>query len=1520
MERPGTNASEHVLNNKTHENECVIFSDSTNKRKGNDKSVDCENKKKCLARSSSTTSNNITNHLKENWKYEQKICSEGFENFCEICRYKYENTCPNRLISFMYQLELSVLCLHRKYSFKKSSESVIFRNSVNGQFNNIVLCFEGDNFCIKVQHVDTFYSPKSLNFNSFFSSISGNFTLSNYLNEFAAELICYSDCVTDAPKYLIIYTNSALDIVNGKFFNKPQPEFCHVNAKTQKDLFNLFKRDGEFYQFSNERETREYLNVAVKFTRDIVEQMGINGFLVEEVRSAFFDRLIFAVNQPSIEELIDMVRKEVLERNEDFLKLRNEVMRQLTMEDCEKEFLQSTLYSFNLLMYCLHNLYLNKIFSIKYEERNETQNIRIDNFFFLKALEFDISKLSPEEFIKQREIFSVNSHFLTFLQELNCDRNHEFPDGFLVVYTNVSLSLLEELILGNRLTTKGEDAKYRPKFTRINAEEKRFRTLRQFVKENYLYQFSEGETRKKLLDLLNITQCSKKITIQIKNLFLDKIVFAVNQHTSEELYKKLANEISDSKVFYNCQDLCKIGLRSLKSHESTPMTRELIKTLLFDLRNNEKSENIFANFFQKEIDLAKQVLRPDLPEFGQFVDFLIKGKGKECLATMRKNGIEIPAFFTIIQGSEPWEVENVFLDLYKLSIDARGEKSDVFKFFEMNGFSMNCLSKMLSAAGSRGATTLYDLYQQFSNNTNLRTLMTHGMKPSRIVTFFDRTGADCCENIKEFYTFWFDDKSSKKMTLKNLETNGIRLSTLSNILQKSGNYYKKLYHCWFDKGGEKTVRLKNLEKIGVPLSKVCAVLRNSGQNASDAFRRLYDLFFERCGRKTRYLKILEKEKVNALMILDILPKTGIEVEKIFLKLFGLWFERTGERTASLKILLANGKNLPHICRFLSGSGVNSIEKFQYLLKTVKPKVNLTVKKEKIKMEFSDRESGSLTEEEIKKETINLVVDDQPARGIIESKVISDQEVKKEVETEETLKKLVGREIKLETVLNRSSQLVKEMNPELLNQTKKFVSKELDKIEKVQINSKSTTNCTSVSDSFQVESFSRIIFDPISLEYKTLFEFLLQNLKSHFGILGILQNENITYKQVANVLKGCETATEVIKTLNELYSFWFDNNGEMKPCLRILENNSIKLSEIVTIFNESGINAVEAFQNLHRLWFDAAGDKTRYLTSFEENEISVKTISAVFKASGRFAAETIQEFYDLFFDPIGGKSRNLRILQAERINLQSIFAILENTGPKASGTFRQLFNVWFDLNKKSERLVELEETGIGLNMIVKFLQKKGLNAIETFESLYKFIFATENKECFKNLEKEIPLSAVFEIITDFDVQMFKKLYQVWFDGKGDKTPSLQLLEKNGVNLKILSTTLKGSGLQSFYFYEKLNISLFDEKGQKTERMKNIESVTELKSMLEMISGANERINEAFESLYKLWFDEKGKKSNCLLILEKKNIGLEEVSVLLSGSGILAVGKFKKLCLIVGHNNLPKIELIENFKKYYLNKSV
>ncbi|XP_051169154.1 uncharacterized protein LOC127286680 isoform X2 [Leptopilina boulardi] len=226
-----------------------------------------------------------------------------------------KNSSPYCLISHTYQLELSTLCLLKKSSFKNSKDSIIFQNSVSGQFDNIILCFREEAICIKIQHVDTYYIKASLDFDSFFSNRNGNFTLRNYLNEFATFLF-HSNFKLNLPKYLIIYTNSALILTMDKKLKQIETtncdlQFTNINSNIHNVLVDLFKSNGEFYQFANDEKTRNQLFKLVKFKDNIIREIIRKGFSVEEIKQKFFDRLIFAVNQPNLEELIDNVRREI---------------------------------------------------------------------------------------------------------------------------------------------------------------------------------------------------------------------------------------------------------------------------------------------------------------------------------------------------------------------------------------------------------------------------------------------------------------------------------------------------------------------------------------------------------------------------------------------------------------------------------------------------------------------------------------------------------------------------------------------------------------------------------------------------------------------------------------------------------------------------------------------------------------------------------------------------------------------------------------------------------------------------------------------------------------------------------------------------------------------------------------------------------------------------------------------------------------------------------------------------------
>lgn len=1390
------------------------------------------------------------NSFEINWKRQKK-----FHNFFDQLEHSY----PHRLINFMYKLELSVLCLLRKFN---SKEQIIFKRSKMGQFNDIIMHYQEKYICIKIEYIDTYYIKKSLNFNSLFSTKLGNFTLKNYLNEFAEELL-NSESLLHSAKYLIIYTNSAFDLTNDKKLVQMDEtlQLCSVNTEIHNDLLKLFSTNNEsnceFYQFANNTETRNKLLKMVKFTKSIETKIKTK-LSLNEIKNLFWDKLIFAVNQSTIEELIDTVRCEIKGKNEDLSQLKKEIFQQLLSDNENKkgkiyQNLTSANYIFNLFIYCLHDMFLYKdINAIKFSEKIESLdiviNLRKNNYLNLRAIDGNICELSSIEFDKQREIFSLNSQFLYFIQELDEDLE------YFIIYTNGNLEFLNELILGNK--------KFDTIYQQINVSDEKYFSLRNlYIDVKNLYQFKHGETRMKLAKFLNIfSHLTNKINetfshlskMELKELFFDKIIFAVEQFNSNEMYKVLNKEIEISRVPYNCEELCKIGFRYLMSRNYDLINKKLI----CELRNKIEINNIC---FDEEIKLAECILiLRDAPEFCQFVDFLTK-KGKIYLNNLRKNGIEISDFGNIIKGTKKKKVEKIFYDLYYLWFDKKGNKTKFLKNFEKMGFFVNNISTILNGSGSKGPNifiSLYDLW--FDNNENptiyLKSLKNEGINSGEITNLLKETGVNCLYEFKSLYTHWFDENGEKTQCLKILEKHGINLFIVYDILYESGPsdvnkilHFQHLFQLWFDKNGEKTFRLRKLKEREINLKQICRILKGSGKDAAVAFQKLYYLWFNHREEETFYLKKLENENVNLTIIFDILTKTGIHVSKVFINLYSHWFHENGEKTNYLKILESNEIKLSDICELLIGEGEMATKKFLNIFHSldspIKLEINdeiLSIKQEtfdenrNVKIEIESISSESLIDEKYEN------CEDEIAN--IKFEIDTDLESEEKVPTEKMQndKNELDRKINFLFKLFKRKQKMKKIlrvinNGEKLN---RFLEK---KLRKNKINQKEFQDLNSLINygpftkrklNDQIKKFScnkkkikfiKFIFpNDDSLEFEELLNFLLHGDGKKYW--KIMKKNKISWKCMGKIFKGSKN---IIKGFSELIKIWFDENGTQRKCLKILKKENINLQIIIEILIGSGINAATIFEKLYQLWFNFKGNKTEQLQNLEENNINLKCIVNILVEKGEKAPEIFVNFYNFLFDERGRKWNYL-----------------------------------------------------------------------------------------KNLEKETKLDAVFEIMceNEMDFNCIKELYDLWYDSKGNKSYSLCILQEADVNVKCLLNLLKGTGSYASEIFIKLFLYLFDKNGNKTLNMLNIEKIVELRAMFEMISGAKKKVYKEFLKLYNVWFDANGKKTNRLLILEKNEITLMDIAEILSESGKKAVRRFKTLTDCVTEEKLKKYELfIELFEK-------
>ena len=577
---------------------------------------------------------------------------------------------PHHLTGLMYRLDLSVLYLLRKsiYENKYPSLSLAFKDSEIDRFSDIVLRYKQKSVHLRIEYEDKYYVVNGINYARLFTKKTQYSTINDYFSSFAKHLISKSDTSSEDVKYLIVFTNSGLDLTEknefkkGKFKNFYPFKFDRVNIKECNVLKDfLYTNDNMerrcFYQFSREKTTRKELLNRLEFSSTVekmITEIKLPQEFKTEIKRAFLDELVFATNQPSREELNNIV-KSVIQKNtdvqKDYIALQKKVLRDLTASKKPTKLgdhIIGITYEFTLLMSFLHAMFLHKnMFFVNLEgTRYATSNAITINYrgriTYVKAYttnsSIDYSQLFPSKHQKKKNIFSINKHFRLFIEELEKDMR------YFIIYTNVGLELTEEKEL-----KKGRSKVFYPvKFNSIDIKKKKYKMLRNcaFINENGLYQFAQDETTKeKLSSLLIIPPSLQKEKNrglffnvneqELKQKFLHKLIFAVNQPNMKGLKRLIKKNIeADSEsdeVPYNYKELHEIALRWLESHVSGPITREIMEKLLRDIKNNWSSLTEVQDIDIEIFKFARCVTscREGTPIFNQFLYFLIQGKGRE---------------------------------------------------------------------------------------------------------------------------------------------------------------------------------------------------------------------------------------------------------------------------------------------------------------------------------------------------------------------------------------------------------------------------------------------------------------------------------------------------------------------------------------------------------------------------------------------------------------------------------------------------------------------------------------------------------------------------------------------------------------------------------------------------------------------------------------------------------------------------------------------------------------------------
>lgn len=1182
---------------------------------------------------------------------------DGFHNSCQNDQYR--NNIPDTLIRLMYQLDLSVLCTLRKsaHGHKYASISLAFGDSEIDKFSDIVFRYEEKSIHLHIETVDKYYIDNNIGYTGLFTKEKEKrkFYINDYFDSFVKYLMSKLDSSLNNIEYLIIYTNSGLDLTEENKLKRGRSryfypfKFDNMNMKEHYILEDFFYikdnvRERNFYQFSRDTIMRKELLKRLEFSaamqKAIAKGTSCQDF-ENKIKEAFLDKLVFAVNQPNREELNSLIRNKMKENSEvhdNYKTLQKKILYTLAVPGKHKKFknyVSRMVYEFSLLMSFLHDMFLHKnMFSINFEGKSsDISNDIVINYrnriTYVKAhdadRDIDYSKLFPSK-QEEENTFSLNKHFALFAEELKNGIR------YFIIYTNANLMLTEEMTLKNG---KPEDF-YPLKFDNIDIQKKRYKILRNCtcINGNGLYKFAQEETtREKLLNLLKLPPflqrekegcLSDEDEKEIKVKFLDRLIFAVSQYDKKKLKSVTRNEVNKFDVPYNHEELREIALRWLESHEFGHITKGMMEKLLEDIKNNRSSYQKTQNRdINEEINFAKSVVgRQGTSTFHQFLNYLIKGEGQKNLEVLKKNRVELTSMSSILNRSGGTAV-HAFKGLYNLWFDENENKTRYLKTLEKVGVNLASMSGILNGAANSAVSVfkgLYDLwFNEEGNKTRyLKTLEKEGLKLTHMSSILNRAGITAPTAFKDLYDLWFDEKGNKTQYLTTLEKEGINLVTISSILNGAGSKaptaFKDLYDLWFDEEGNKTQYLKTLEKEGINLANMSSILNGAGIKASIAFKQLYDLWFDAEGNKTHCLKTLEKDGVNLANMSSILSRAAANASKAFKGLYDLWFDEQGNKTQYLKTLEKEGINVIRISSILHGAAGNATKAFEELYNT-----------------FFDEQGN-------KKQHLKHFL-----KG----------------EDEENSFTLVN----LSSILNGAGanpqDAFEKLHSACFNKEGKR-KKLLDDFYNANFKA-SHLSCmlcgSGVRASAVIKKFHNIYFDPKGKPSELLVDFY---------------EVGFTPGDLCNILSGA------VDILEKFHNFCFV--AETKKYLNnFLNEEGFTVSGLCNILHGARGNVCNALKELSNVCFDEAGNTSQILNDFYMAGFTPNNLIRILSMTGNNAASVLKSFHKSCFDE--RNYLNHLLDKRKHFTVKDLSEILHGVGINTSSVFERLHDLCFDENGK-----------------------------------------------------------------------------------------------------------------------------------------------------------------------------------------------------------------------------------------------
>ncbi|XP_076751953.1 uncharacterized protein LOC143424031 [Xylocopa sonorina] len=1248
----------------------------------------------------------IPNGLTDESGYD--LLDESYNATCHVNHYKKHF--PRHLIGFMYRLDLLFLCSLKKLTLKHKypSLSLSLEGSKIDKFDDIVIHSEKKIIHIKIENVDKYYIDNSINYATLFIREKQSFSINNYFDNFVDHVISKSDDFLDNIEHFIVYTNAGLELTEEnklrkrRFKNFYPLKFENINIEEYSILKDfLFTNDNAqgraFYYFSKETMTREEVLKLLKFSSTMQKVLNEKGFpqgFETRIKEAFLDKLVFGVNQPNREELNSIVKAEIEKNNEvkeSYIAFYEKMLCDLTTSIEHKKFADNIFgitYELNLLISFLHAMFLHtSMISINLKGNNQDVSNDIvinyrDRMTYVKALNINngigYKQLFPFKPQERKHRFSINKYFTLFMENLEKDIR------YFIIYTNADLHLTEEKELKRRYSRDF----YPLKFNSINIQKKRYKILRDCIyciNKNGLYQFSQEETtREKLFELLRLPPSFEKekeegrlpseIEKQIKEKFLNKVIFAINQPNTKELNNIIREEIKKNNILHNYEQLHEVALRWLESHEFGPITKGIMEELLEDVKNNRSSyRKIRKRNIDEEIKFAKSVVgKEGTPAFNQFLEFLVEGEGKNNLEVMRDKGINLSHMFSILSGAKSNAIK-AFKDLYNLWFDKEGNKTQYLRTLEKERINLSSMSSILGGAGVNAAIAFKDLYDLwFDKEGNrmqyLETLEKEGISLSNMSCILCGARANAVTAFKNLYGLLFDKDGNKTQYLITLEKEGINLSNISTVLSgaraNTMKAFKDLYYLWFDTEGNKTRYLKTLEKEGINLLHISRILNGAATNADKAFKDLYNLWFDEEENKKQYLITLERENIKILSVSNILHGAGSNAAKAFKELYDLWFDEEGNKKKYLRTLEKEGISLSDMSSVLGGAGATAANAFKDLYdcwfdkKGNKKQCLITLEREGLNLSnmcIILSRTGTKAAKTFKN-LYYLWFDEQGNKT---------HHLKHFIEIKDGRKSFTVNDLSsiLEGAGTRAKNAFKNLHKVCFSD-RGDITKLLDDFYKAGFKP-SNLSCllhkTGIRASSTLKRLHVICFNQKKEKTELLENFYMAGFRAY---------------DLCNILSG------TADSLEKFHNFCFIKQTKIYLNHFLNEKESFTLRNICNILHGAETNICSTFKDFHDVCFDEEGNRAQLLNDFYKAGFKPRDLSNVLSLSGNNASIILRNFHKLCFNE--NKCLNHFLAETELFTPKILCKILHGVGINIEPIFEQLHNLCFDNNGKKRK--------------------------------------------------------------------------------------------------------------------------------------------------------------------------------------------------------------------------------------------